>query len=82
MNDLPLLVEFVAGTTLYREPETVPKLPIVQNGPPGPPWACPVLAYGTGDLRSTRPRGEEEDHRRHKSLPSAAEKNSRSQVSA
>ena len=35
MNDFPLLVEFVSGTTLYREPETIPKLPIVQNGPPG-----------------------------------------------
>jgi hypothetical protein len=35
MNDLPLLVEFISGTSLYREPETIPKLPIVQNGPPG-----------------------------------------------
>ena len=35
MNDFPLLVEFVSGTSLYREPETIPKLPIVQNGPPG-----------------------------------------------
>jgi len=35
MNDFPLLVEFVSGTRLYREPETIPKLPIVQNGPPG-----------------------------------------------
>ena len=37
MNDFPLLVEFVSGTTLYREPETIPKLPIVQNGPPEVP---------------------------------------------
>ena len=35
MNDFPLLVEFVSGTNLYREPETIPKLPILQNGPPG-----------------------------------------------
>ena len=35
MNDFPLLVEFVPRTNLYREPETIPKLPIVQNGPPG-----------------------------------------------
>ena len=31
----PLVIEFVAGTRLYREPAVVPKLPIVQNGPPG-----------------------------------------------
>jgi hypothetical protein len=31
----PLVIEFSAGTRLYREPEVVPKLPIVQNGPPG-----------------------------------------------
>ena len=35
MNDFPLLVEFVSGTSLYREPESISKLPIVQNGPPG-----------------------------------------------
>ena len=35
MNDFPLLVEFVSGTSLYREAKTIPKLPIVQNGPPG-----------------------------------------------
>jgi hypothetical protein len=35
MNDFPLLIEFVPGTKLYREPDFVPKLPIVQNGPPG-----------------------------------------------
>jgi len=35
MNDFPLLVEFVSGTSLYREPETVSELPILQNGPPG-----------------------------------------------
>ena len=27
MNDFSLLVEFVSGTSLYREPETIPKLP-------------------------------------------------------
>jgi len=31
----PLVIEFVAGSSLQREPEVVPKLPIVQNGPPG-----------------------------------------------
>ena len=35
MNALPLLIEFVPGTRVYREPEVVSKLPIVQNGPPG-----------------------------------------------
>jgi hypothetical protein len=35
MNDFPLLIEFVPGTTLHREPDFVPRLPIVQNGPPG-----------------------------------------------
>jgi len=31
----PLLIEFVPGTRIHREPEVVPRLPIVQNGPPG-----------------------------------------------
>jgi hypothetical protein len=35
MADVPLLIEFTAKTKLHREPEVVPKLPIVQNGPPG-----------------------------------------------
>ena len=35
MDNFPLLIEFVAGTSIYREPETIPQLPIVQNGPPG-----------------------------------------------
>ena len=35
MNDFPLLIEFVPGTKLFREPDFAPKLPIVQNGPPG-----------------------------------------------
>jgi hypothetical protein len=30
-----LLIEFVAGTHLFREPEVEAKLPIVRNGPPG-----------------------------------------------
>ena len=30
-----LLIEFVPGTRVYREPEVVSKLPIVPNGPPG-----------------------------------------------
>jgi len=33
--DFPLFIEFVPGTRIYREPDVVPKLPIVQNGPPG-----------------------------------------------
>ncbi len=35
MTDYPLLIQFAAGTRIYREPDFVPKLPIVQNGPPG-----------------------------------------------
>jgi len=35
MSDFPLLIKFVSGTSLYREPELIPKLPILQNGPPG-----------------------------------------------
>ena len=33
--DFPLFIEFIPGTRIYREPDVVPKLPIVQNGPPG-----------------------------------------------
>ena len=35
MSEFPLLIEFVAQTRLERDPDLVPKLPIVQNGPPG-----------------------------------------------
>ena len=35
MNELPLLIEFAAGTNLYRERSLVSNLPILQNGPPG-----------------------------------------------
>ena len=35
MSELPLLIEFIAKTELYRAPDVVPRLPIVQNGPPG-----------------------------------------------
>ena len=35
MDSFPLLIEFAPGTSVDREPETVPRLPIVQNGPPG-----------------------------------------------
>ena len=35
VNNYPLLIEFVPGTRISREPEVVSKLPIVQNGPPG-----------------------------------------------
>ncbi len=32
---IPLLIEFTADTRIFREPDFVSKLPIVQNGPPG-----------------------------------------------
>jgi len=35
VNNYPLLIEFVPGTRISREPEVVSKLPILQNGPPG-----------------------------------------------
>jgi hypothetical protein len=35
MKAFPLLIEFVSGTRVYREPEFVSKLPILRNGPPG-----------------------------------------------
>jgi len=35
MNAYPLLIEFVSGTRITREPEVVSKLPILRNGPPG-----------------------------------------------
>jgi hypothetical protein len=35
MNVYPLLIEFVSGTHIIREPEVVSQLPILQNGPPG-----------------------------------------------
>jgi hypothetical protein len=35
MNAYPLLIEFVSGTHITREPEVMSKLPILQNGPPG-----------------------------------------------
>ena len=35
MNAHPLLIEFVSGTRITREPEVVSQLPILQNGPPG-----------------------------------------------
>jgi hypothetical protein len=35
MPGFPLVVEFAAGTTLHREADLVPHLPIVGNGPPG-----------------------------------------------
>jgi hypothetical protein len=34
-DQVPLLIEFVAGTRLYRERDLPQGLPIVQNGPPG-----------------------------------------------
>ncbi len=35
MTTFPLLIEFVSGTRVYREPAIESKLPIIQNGPPG-----------------------------------------------
>ena len=35
MNNYPLLIEFVPGTCISREPEVVSRLPILQNGPHG-----------------------------------------------
>ena len=35
MNEVPLLIEFAARTSLYRERSLVSNLPILQNGPPG-----------------------------------------------
>jgi hypothetical protein len=35
MTTYPLLIEFVSGTRITREPEVVSKLPILHNGPPG-----------------------------------------------
>jgi hypothetical protein len=35
MAQHPLVVEFVAGSKIQREPDHVSGLPIVQNGPPG-----------------------------------------------
>ena len=35
MSEVPLLIEFIAETKVHRDLEVVPKLPIVQNGPPG-----------------------------------------------
>jgi hypothetical protein len=34
-DQVPLLIEFVAGTSLYRERDPPQGLPIVRNGPPG-----------------------------------------------
>ena len=35
MEPFPLLVQFAPGSRIVRDPEVVPRLPIVQNGPPG-----------------------------------------------
>jgi hypothetical protein len=34
-DPIPLLIEFAAGTRLFREPDLAQGLPILQNGPPG-----------------------------------------------
>jgi hypothetical protein len=43
-NAYPLLIEFVPGTRLYRQPDFVSKLPILRNGPPG---TAVIFADGT-----------------------------------
>ena len=35
MKDVPLLIEFAPGTSLYRERDLVSQLPILRNGPAG-----------------------------------------------
>jgi hypothetical protein len=35
LSEIPLLIEFAAGTRLFREPDLAQGLPILQNGPPG-----------------------------------------------
>ena len=35
VDQIPLLIEFAAGTSLYREPNLPEGLPILRNGPPG-----------------------------------------------
>jgi hypothetical protein len=35
LSDIPVLVEFVPGTSLYRERERVSQFPILRNGPAG-----------------------------------------------
>jgi len=40
----PLLIEFVPGTRLYRQPDFVSTLPILRNGPPG---TAVIFADGT-----------------------------------
>lgn len=44
MNAYPLLIEFVSGTRITREPEVVSPLPILQNGPPGT-----SVVFGNGE---------------------------------
>ena len=34
-GEFPVVVEFVAPTTLQREPDLAPGLPVLRNGPPG-----------------------------------------------
>jgi hypothetical protein len=43
-NAYPLLIEFVPGTRLDRQPDFVSKLPILRNGPPG---TAVIFADGT-----------------------------------
>jgi hypothetical protein len=43
-NAYPLLIEFVAGTRIDRQPDVESKLPILRNGPPG---TAVVFADGT-----------------------------------
>jgi hypothetical protein len=55
VNNYPLLIEFVPGTRISREPEVVSKLPIVQNGPPGALRRTGNMpTFGTGRSSSVR----------------------------
>jgi hypothetical protein len=35
LQDIPLLIEFAAPTSIFREPHRASTLPIIGNGPPG-----------------------------------------------
>ena len=46
MGTLPLVIEFLPGSRVHREVEVIPRLPTVQNGPPG----TSVLFAGGGKV--------------------------------
>ena len=49
MSTLPLLIEFIAGTRIYREHDLAQGLPILWNGPPG------TFVLFSGGLRVSLP---------------------------